>query len=144
MLFLLCEPRFAVNNRKSGKDADCAPNPTQQKALTKATGVTGETILYRLYDLCNFDPVYDQVVDAMHALVINLIRTELSKMLRPIEENVAVELRDTKKGGVLKPQDLNNALKCINWTSELKDGRLPYIYNNSQSKLGQKSVINSL
>ena len=44
--------------------------------------------------------MYDQVVDAIHALVINLIRTVLSKMLRPIEENVAVELRDPKKGGV--------------------------------------------
>ena len=63
-------------------------------------------------------------MQCMLYIVTNLIRTELSKMLCPIKENVAVELRDPKKGGVLKPQDLK---KCTNWTSELKDGRLPYI-----------------
>ena len=47
------EPRSAVNNRKSGKDADCAPNPTQRKALTKATGVTGETIVQTICALAS-------------------------------------------------------------------------------------------
>ena len=48
-------------------------------------------------------------MQCMLYIVTNLIRTELSKMLCPIKENVAVELRDPKKGGVLKPQDLKNA-----------------------------------
>lgn len=47
------------------------------KRISKGSGVTGESIFYRLYDLCGFDPVQDLVIDAMHAIVLNLIRTEL-------------------------------------------------------------------
>jgi len=38
---------------------------------------SGKSIFYRLYDLCGFDPVKDFVIDAMHAIVLNLIWTEL-------------------------------------------------------------------
>lgn len=32
---------------------------------------------YHLYDLCGFVPVKDMVIDAMHAVILNLVRSEL-------------------------------------------------------------------
>ena len=34
----------------------------QEKRTFKEYGVTGVSIFYRWYDLCNFDPIYDQAV----------------------------------------------------------------------------------
>ena len=47
-----------------------------------------------------------------------------------------VEDIDPKKGGVIKPQKIKDALMRIDWTRELKDGRVPHIYDNSKSHLG--------
>ena len=87
-LLLLCystchksTPQSLETNQKYGKDADQAATTTQRKALIQETGVTGESILYRLYDLCGFNPIKDSVIDAMHAVVLNLIRTEIKKHL---------------------------------------------------------------
>ena len=54
---------------------------TQRKALVRETGVTGESILYRLHRLCGFNPIKDSVIDAMHVVVLNLVRTEIEKHL---------------------------------------------------------------
>lgn len=133
-----CKRRTAIKNRLYGKQADLV-KPAQRKALVKKTGVTGETSFYRLFDLCQFNPVYDHVIDAMHAVSINLIRTELTKILQPMGNNQAVldiEQRDPKIGGVLNKNSLSKALANINWTSELKDGRVPHIYESASSLLG--------
>jgi hypothetical protein len=59
----------------------------------------------------------------MHAVVLNLIRSEL-------EHHLLAE------GGPLKRADLAEALGYVQWTSELKDGRLPNVPQtyNRQSK----------
>ena len=44
---------------------DFSATAAERKLLAKQRGVTGESILYQLYDLCKFDPVYDLVVDAL-------------------------------------------------------------------------------
>ena len=62
-------------------------NSPLRKRICKEKGVTGETILYRLYDLCGFDPVKDLTIDAMHAIVLNLVRTELSILLSDLGRN---------------------------------------------------------
>lgn len=63
-------------------------NSPLQKRICKEKGVTGETIiLYRLYDLCGFDPVKDLTIDAMRAIVLNLVRTELSILLSDFGRN---------------------------------------------------------
>ena len=41
----------------------------------------GEYIFYRFTDLCSFDPVHDLTIDAMHAVVLNLVKTELENHL---------------------------------------------------------------
>ena len=135
-------PRSLETNRKYGKDADQAATTTQRKALVRETGVTGESILYRLHDLCGFNPIKDSVIDAMHAVVLNLIRTEIEKHLlhdmgpnkgrRPLD-------RKTLEGGVLERQDLAAGLACVPWTCELKDGRVPHVTlsePNGPHKLG--------
>lgn len=69
--------RTAQEDRQSGRAADCVTTVAERKRISKGSGVTGESIFYCLYDLCGFDPVKDIVIDAMHAIVLNLIRTEL-------------------------------------------------------------------
>lgn len=114
--------RTAEQNRLDGKDIDSESNPRQ------GTGVTGESQLYTLYDLCGFDPVKDAVIDVMHALALNLISTELKKrILAPLNENTGVNPtdRDPSIGGVLVISELKPVLKLLKWTSELKEGRVP-------------------
>ena len=67
-------PRNAETNRMHGRAADNATTVSERKLITKQTGVTGETILFHLFDLCGFDPVKDQVIDVMHCICLNLIR----------------------------------------------------------------------
>lgn len=71
---------------------DSASSVTERKRLSKLSGLTGESILYRLYDLCNFDPVKDLVVDVMHSLVLNL---ELENhLLAELGGNAGIAPRD--------------------------------------------------
>ena len=53
-----------------------------------------------------------------------------------------IEERYPKIGRVLNKKELSNALEKINWTSELKDGRVAHIYESAKSLLKQRSVIN--
>ena len=64
-----------------GRQADSASFCAERKRITRDTGVTRESIFYHFFDLCWFDPVQDAVIDAMHALALNLIRTELEDRL---------------------------------------------------------------
>ena len=130
-------PRTAQEDRQSGREADCATTVTERKRLSKESGVTGESIFYRLYDLCGFDPVKDLVIDAMHAIVLNLIRTELeAHLLADLGANAdrnPLE-RDPKIGGLLDRRSLAKALDNVDWLTELKDGRVPSVPNSCETK----------
>ena len=67
--------------------------------------------------LCGFDPVNDLSIDTMH-VVLNLVRSELEKLLTCTDANDSVSVNRTK---------LASALRYVPWTSELKDGRIPAI-----------------
>ena len=107
---------------------------TERKRICKETGVTGESLFYRLYDLCKFDPVKDLTIDAMHAIVLNLIRTEASLLLADLGRNSLLRPseRDPSNGGVLDCQNLALALEKVEWTPELKDGRVPTFCKDGQ------------
>ena len=67
------------DNRKNGRRAD---KPTSvAERITRDSGVTGECIFYRFTDLCGFDPIRDLTIDAMHAVVLNLVKRELENHL---------------------------------------------------------------
>ena len=71
-------------------------------------------------------------IDAMHAIVLNLIKIELENhLLADLGPNasVVVSNRDTSEGG-----------QKVKWTVELKDGRVPSLNPNQggNSKLGHK------
>ena len=81
-------------------------------------------MFYRLYDLCELNPVKDLVIDAMHAIVLNLIRTELENhLLADLGSNATLSPmeRDPAKGGVLERSSLREALAKVKWTTELKE-----------------------
>ena len=66
-----CPLRTAKSNREKGCHVDEAPCAAERKRRQKEAGVTGECIFF---DLCGFDPVKDMVIDAMHAVILNLVR----------------------------------------------------------------------
>lgn len=121
--------RTAQNNLESGIQVDNASSQAERTALVKQSGVTGVSPFYRLRVLCGFDPVQDMVVDSMHAISLNLIRTELDHLLADLGANkgVSVENRDPQKGGLLDRKELACALSCVPWTAELKDERVPSV-----------------
>lgn len=69
--------RTVDSNRVRVKEVDSAVTVTERQHLAKKHGVRGESTLQRLNDLCRFDPVKDLVVDVMHSVVLNLIRSAL-------------------------------------------------------------------
>ena len=129
-----CAPRTAVEDCINGKAADNATTVAERKKICKETGVTGESLFYRLYDLCRFDPVKDLTIDAMHAKVLNLIRTEASILLADLGRNSSLHPseRDPSNGGVLDRQSLASALESVEWTPELKDGRVSTFCRDGQ------------
>lgn len=95
-----------------------------------------------MYDLCGFNPVQDLVIDAMHAVVLNLVRTELlNHLLADLGPNDTVPSldRDPTRGGLLDKSDLAKALRKIEWTTELRDGRVPSISGDSQG-ISKRSI----
>ena len=106
--------RTATDNRALAQQVDTAATAAERSRLSKLAGITGETILYRLYDLCGFDLVRDLVVDVMHSLVLNLIRSEL--------ENHLLRGSDPLTEAPLSRSDLASALEEVPWYSELRDG----------------------
>ena len=136
-----CENRDPNTNRQYGISVDTAATKADKQAISKDTGVTGECIFYRLYDLCGFNPVNDLTIDAMHAMVLNLIKTELEvHLLADLGENSTRPIQDRKPncGGLLDRKDLTAALEKVQWTAELKDGRVPTLSAkcHGKSKLG--------
>ena len=61
--------RNPATNCLHGRTADNA-STASERSIVKETDLTGESNLYRLYDLCGFDPVRDQVIDVMHCLCL--------------------------------------------------------------------------
>ena len=124
------------------REVDNACTQAQRKRLTREYGVTGESILYRLYDLCGFDPIKDMVIDAMHAVSLNLLRSEMEKhLLAELGDNSSVIAtdRDPRSGGLLSRADLAKTLTNVTWPAEYKDGRVPSICPSEPSgphKLG--------
>ena len=111
--------RTAEENRMLARQVDVTVTAAEHTRLSKSADSTGETILYRLYDLCNFDPVRDLVVDVVHSLVLNLIRSEL--------ENHLLQGPDALTPAPLSHSDLAGALEKVPWYSELRDGRIPKV-----------------
>ena len=135
--------RSADTNRQFGKEVDAATSSAVRQRKTTETGVTGETIFFRFYDLCGFNPVKDLVVDVMHALLLNLVRSELENhILGDLGQNSSLRTEDRLpvNGGLLSKKDLSHALAAVNWTVEMKDGRVPSIsethVNFSKHRLG--------
>lgn len=71
---------------------------TERKRLAKKHGVTGKFILYRLNDLCQFDPVSHLVVDIMHSVVLNLICSELEHHLGEMGPNAGTPISERSPG----------------------------------------------
>ena len=96
---------------------------------------------YCLYDLCGFDPVKKLIIDAMHAVILNLLQSVLEGHLADLSVNKSrpVHLRDSSQGGVLDVKDMSS-LNKVDWTVELRDGRVPSISTShscsGKSKLG--------
>ena len=63
-------------------------------------------------------------IDVMHALPLNLIKTELHRILAPLKDNTKVNPadRDPRVGGVLALSELALTLERVMWTNELKRG----------------------
>ena len=106
-------------------------------------GLLVNAFFYRLYDLCCFDSVKDMVIDAMHAVILNLVRSELEDHLLAdvgVNKSQSVHLRDPAQGGMLDVKDLVKSLSKVDWTTELRDGRVPSISPShscsGRSKLG--------
>ena len=129
-----CLPRNVDVDRENGKAADQARSIAERKRICKETGVTGETIIYSLYDLCGLNPIKDLAIDAMHAIVLNLIRTELELMLSDLGSNSGLIPSDRvpSNGGLIDRSSLKCALNAVQWTPELRDGRLPVFCKDGQ------------
>eukprot|EP00731_Ephydatia_muelleri_P006898 Em0003g1146a len=135
------ESRTAVSNRRYGLQVDAATSEAERKRMSKETGVTGECIFYRLYDLCGFDPVNDLIIDAMHAMILNMVKTELEvHLLADLGPNadLPIEERTPALGGLLDRKMLADALQRMEWTTEMKDGRIPRLnlQYHGKGKLG--------
>ena len=61
--------------------------------------------------------MYDLVIDVMHAIALNLVKSELKTHL-------------LGRGNLCKDK-LAKALKCVQWTHELKDGGVPSVSSSS-------------
>lgn len=98
-----CPLRKAEMNRAYGREADAATSIAERKRIARNTGVTGECIFYRFKDLCGFDPVRDMTIDAMHAIVLNLIKSELENhLLADLGPNASVAVSDRDTGCCLE------------------------------------------
>ena len=68
------------------------------------------------------------VIDAMHAVILNLVQSELEDhLLADLGTNRSKppHLCDPSKGGLLDVKDLMKSLNHVQWITELKDGRVP-------------------
>ena len=110
-----CQPKSAEEIRCQGKKADCAKTNQEKHSIRSKYGVTGESPLYTLYDLCGLDPIKDGVIDIMHALSLNLVKSELKRILADLGSNRGKEPmdRDPKVGGILTVTELESTLDSV-------------------------------
>lgn len=102
------EQRTVECNVRYGHQADSASSVAERKAKAQETGVTGVSILYRLYNLCGFSPIKDLVIDAMHALMLNLVRSELEKhMLADLGANCTCAVQQRTTARCVRPKGLS-------------------------------------
>ena len=76
------DAKTAHSNFIAGRAFDEALTNQERDRLRKEFGVSGVSILYRLYNLYAFDPVHDMVIDRMH-LSFNLLKREFLECLWP-------------------------------------------------------------
>lgn len=82
--------------------------------MSRDSGVTGVSAFYRLYDLCGFDPVKGLVVDVLHALTLNLIRSEVEKhLLAELGPNATCSVLNRDTAGVLDHRTLSKELDQV-------------------------------
>ena len=81
-----------------------------RKRLSSEKGYTGLSSLHQLYGLYQFNVIKDLVYDVHHNLPLNVIKNQLDRL----DE---LEMLDLFK--------VNEKLKSIPWTAELKNGHLP-------------------
>ena len=72
------------------------------------------------------------VIDVMHALLLNLVKSELENHLLTDATNPE---QNSNNGALLLKKNLSKALSKVKWTVELKDGRVPAV-SDSSKKLG--------
>jgi len=78
----------------------------------------------------------------MHALALNFIQTELEdRLLADLGANSTLHSQErlVSNGGLLDRNDLSEALSKVDWTAEMKNGRLPQVcpsQPNGKHKLG--------
>lgn len=88
------------------------------------------------------ESVRDAVIDVMHALALNLIRTELEdRLLADLGANSTLHSQErlVSNGELLDRNDLSEALSKVDWTAEMKNGHLPKVcpsQSNGKHKLG--------
>lgn len=82
--------------------------------MSRESSVTGVSAFYQLYDLCGFDPVKGLVVDALHALTLNLIRSEVEKhLLAELGPNATFSVLNRDTASVLDRRTLSKELDQV-------------------------------
>ena len=72
-----------------------------------------------LNNLCGLNPINDLTIDAMHAIVLNLIRTELQLVLTDLGSGLTPSDGVPSSGGLIDRSCLKRALDNVWWTTEL-------------------------
>ena len=111
-------PKKSCHKWTIWKETDSAPSTAHRKQLVKQNGVIGESLFYRLYNLCGFDPIYDLVID------------DACDWIQPSE---ILELM-LSQPTILRRDELDNALGYVPWTTELKSGRIPSTLSSYNSR----------
>ena len=71
----------------------------------------------------------------MHAIILNLVRTELAHILADLGPNSSLDPteRDPANGGLVNRQSLASAIQKVEWTPGLKDERVPTFVKDGQT-----------
>ena len=121
--------RTAEDNKEKGRQVYEAPSTAERKRRQKEIGVTGWCIFYHLYDLCGLDPMKDMVIDAMHAVILNFLWSELENHLLAdlcANKSRSIHLWDSSQGGVLDVKDLMKSLSGLTGLLSLQMGEFFY------------------
>ena len=134
-------PKTVQYLMQHGKEVDNAMTLRERKRIQTDTGVSGVSILCRLYALYRFDPVQDMVIDRMH-LTFNMLKRELiDQIWVDMGENVgrSVNCRDPTGGGLIDRDDFSSALAVVNWPKEEKASGVARVTSLTDKMGGWKS-----